>query len=571
MLKSLTIKNYALLADVEIHFGEGLNILTGETGAGKSILIGALATILGDRVDTTVLREGCSKAVIEGLFALQDNGGLSDYLKAQDLATDDQVLILRREIYDNGRSRAFVNDSPVQLSILQAVGDFLVDLHGQHEHQSLLKTPNHLRFIDSLGDYQADLDAVSVQFHQIQKFKKHLSELESQQKIVNEKKDLILFQLAEINKINPSKDEEEELLKEEKIVKNGEKLFKLTNEFYQILYEGEHSVFDKLSAVEHGLDELRSIDEQFDQHKNDCANARLAVEEISKAFQNYQSKIVFDPDRLEQIQSRIAELSGLKKKYGRSISEILKLRDNLQKEIQDLENLDSQISAFEEELDVQKKRFSQQCVSLSEKRKQVCQQLESVVPEILSYLGMYHVRFKTNLKYQNDPKGEVFHQGQTYLAKATGIDFAEFLISVNEGEDLKPLVKVASGGEISRIMLTLKSVAARKGLIPVLVFDEIDIGVSGRIAQAVGRKLKDISEIHQVICITHLPQIASMAGHHYSVNKIVKEGRTETTIKKLSDPERTEAIARLLAGEKVSETHLNSARELLHDAAVNSN
>lgn len=569
MLQSLSIKNYALLADVEIAFGRGLNILTGETGAGKSIIIGALGTILGDRVDTTVLRQGATKAIIEGRISIDDQSALKSLLQQHEVAYEDGELILRREIYDNSRSRAFINDSPVQLSLMQAIGDALVDLHGQHEHQSLLKTQTHLGFLDAFGNVKRELEEVAAGYERLQTFRRELEELESKQKAFQEKRDSYRFQINEINKVNPAVEEEETLLTEERIVKNSERLFSLASALFQILYEGENSILDQLGRVEHGLDELKNIDEKFSSYKNDCVNARLNVEEISKFLQSYKSNINFNPERLEEMQRRLAELSGLKKKYGLSIAEILKQRDQYQQELENLGNLDAQMESLRGQFENEKKIFSELCKQLSASRREAAARLEQIVPEVLQYLGMSNTRFKVALKYQDDPAGLVSIQGQTYHATASGMDVAEFQIAANKGEELRPLIKVASGGEISRIMLALKSVLASQGQIPILIFDEIDLGVSGRVAQAVGRKLKELSEFHQVICITHLPQIASMGNHHFSVEKIETKGRTETRIRKLNVEERTEAVAKLLAGERISETHLKSARELLQDAAAN--
>ena len=569
MLQSLSIKNYALLADVEIVFGEGLNILTGETGAGKSIIIGALGTILGERVDTTVLRQGATKAVIEGRVSSDDNPALKNLLQEHDVAYENGELILRREIYDNARSRAFINDSPVQLSLMQAVGDALVDLHGQHEHQSLLKIQTHLGFLDAFANVKRELEEVAQAYQRLQTLRSGLAELEKKQKAFQEKKDYYQFQITEINKINPALEEEEILLAEERIVKNGERLFSRTSDLYQILYESENSVSEQLGRVEHGLDELKEIDEKFSSYKNDCVSARLTIEEISKFFQSYKSNINFNPDRLDEIQRRLAELSGLKKKYGLSIVEILKQREQFQQELENLGNLDAQMESLRDQFESEKKIFSELCGQLSARRTEAAARLEQIVPEVLQYLGMSNTRFKVALRYQDDPAGLVSLQGQTYYATASGMDVAEFMIAANKGEEVRPLNKVASGGEISRIMLALKSILASQGQIPILIFDEIDLGVSGRVAQAVGRKLKELSEFHQVICITHLPQIASMGNHHFSVEKVETKGRTETRIRKLSVEERTEAVAKLLAGERISETHLKSARELLQDAAAN--
>lgn len=568
MLECLTIRNYTLLVDVEIPLGPGLNILTGETGAGKSIIIDALGTILGERVDTTVIRDKSQKAVIEGKFIIKDNEPLKNYLKAQDIDYDDEILILRREILDQGRSRAFINDTPVPLSTLQDVGNLLVDLHGQHEHQSLFKTQKHLEFLDDFGHLGQELNHVAQTFKTLKQLHDQKHSLEEQAQTLKEKREFYEFQLNEIQKVNPVANEEEALLAEEKILKNSELLFRLTSEFYQILYESENSVHDQLSRVMDGLIELKTIDPRFENYVKDCQTTLVTVDEISKFLQSYNSNIEFNPERLEEIQGRLAQLSSLKKKYGPTLAEVLKYRDKIKNELEAVENLDDQLLALEKEIAKVEEEFSQACANLSDKRKRVAAQLEELVPQVLSVLGMNGTRFKVEIKQEEDSKGLAFLNGKRYRASARGIDSVEFYISTNPGEPLKPLVKVASGGEISRIMLALKSIIAQGDNIPVLIFDEIDLGISGKIAQAVGKKLKDLAQYHQIICITHLPQIASMGNQHYLVEKYTSEGKTQTKIRKLDQEERTRAIAMLLAGEKISETHLQSARELLADSAM---
>ncbi len=568
MLRSLSVKNYALINEVEVEFDQGLNILTGETGAGKSIIVGALGTILGERVDMTMLRNGASKAIIEGRFSISGNGALKKILLDNDLTADDEI-ILRREILENGRSRAFINDTPVQAALLQTVSDLLIDFHGQHDHQSLLKVQNHLGFLDDFGDFKKELAVVAESYQMLQSQYSELTELEKKQTAFREKRDQYHFQINEINKVNPSAAEEDNLVYEERIVQNSERLFKLTGELYELLYEGENSVYDLMGRVDAGLNELATIDAKFSAFIKDFSGAKVAIEDLSNYLQRYQSSIAFNPQRLEEIQIRMSDLSGLKKKYGLSIEEILKQRDKFAAELDNLGNLDSQIESLKEKIQKEQAVFSGFCLNLSQKRKQTAEELESLIPEILGFLGMSNTRFKVVLKYQDDPEGWVRLQGKTYYATASGMDVAEFVIAANKGEDVRPLAKVASGGEISRIMLALKSAVASKDRIPVLVFDEIDIGVSGRVAQSVGRKLKELSQFHQIICITHLPQIASMGDQHFLVEKVERSARTETSIRKLNEDERTEAIAKLLAGERISEAHLKSARELLEDAAAN--
>jgi len=569
MLKSLLVKNYALITDAEIHFEAGLNILTGETGAGKSIVIGALGSILGERVDTSVVRDGAAKAVIEATFDVKQCADLRAFLASQNVGGWGNELVLRREISVNGRTRAFINDSPVQVGVLQQVGDLLVDVHGQHEHQSLLKISYHLRFLDEFGALEKEVAAVSDAHRQLTQLLRELEHLQDKEKAMHEKKDFYAFQLAEIGKLNPGVEEEKALLRNEKIIRNSEKLFKLTAGLYKLLYENEQSVFDGLSQALGLVGELVVIDEKFTTLKNDCEAAKLTVDELAKTVQTYSSGIEFNADKLEIIQSRLAELNGLRKKYNRSIQEILEYRDQIKAELAKIQSQDADLAAISVQIDSQKKLFSRLCQDLSSKRLKVARRLEAIIPDVMALLGMPGAGFKVALECQREEGGLAEVAGTSYRSNGNGMDLAEFLISTNAGEEVRPLRKVASGGEISRIMLALKSIIARKGRIPVLIFDEIDNGVSGRIASAVGRKLRDLAGLHQVICITHLPQIASMGEHHYLVEKYEHGGRTESTIRKLSHDERTEAIARLLAGESVSEAHLTSARELLKDAVLN--
>lgn len=569
MLTSLSIKNYALLVDVEVRFDRGLNIITGETGSGKTIILSALGTILGERVASSALRSGAPKAVVEGWFSIERDGSIRKILSENEIEQiqADQIVI-RREIYDNGRSRAFVNDTPVQLTFLEEVGELLVDLHGQHDHQSLLKVRNHIDFLDQFGNLETDLKGISADYDTLQDLFEKKERLKQQEKTIQEKKEFYTFQLNEIKKVNPTAEEEEELIREEKILMNSEQLFTLTNELYTVLYEDESSVFDRLCRANEGLEELATIDENFAPYRKEGEAARIAVEELAKYLQKYNSNIEFNHERLEEIERRLADFAGLKKKYGTSISDVVSYREKIESELAEVEGASQELEKVEEQIEAVRRRFSTNCIDLSQKRKSLADKFQTLVPEVLAVLGIAGTKFECVIKHFEEADGIVTRDGKNFRANSKGIDFIEFYVSTNPGEDVRPLSKVASGGEISRIMLALKSIAAQSDQIPVLIFDEIDMGISGRIAQAVGRKLKELSQYHQIICITHLPQIASLGDHHYLVQKERDSGRAETHIKKLSTEERTEAIAMLLSGDNISETHLKSAKELLQDSAI---
>jgi DNA repair protein RecN (Recombination protein N) len=489
------------------------------------------------------------------------------FLAEHDLGPFDHELLLRREIYATGRSRAFINDSPVQVALLQQIGDLMVDLHGQHEHQSLLKINNHLLFLDAFGGLEEERTRVAAAFQALAALRgKRQSLLERQSELLA-RRELFVFQLAEIEKVNPQPDEEDALLQQEKIVRSAERLFSLTDQNYRLVYEQEDSVYNQLSRVFADLVELRRIDARFDNALKECESAKLLVEELAGFFRDYRSKIDFSPDNVEQLQTRIAQLSGLKKRFGCDLRTVVERRQELQAQLAALDNFDLEIDKLDQEIVSATEIFASLCLGLSKGRKRAAAELESHIPAVLSHLGMPASRFNVVLQYQHDPNGTAI-DGRTYQTTANGMDIAEFVISTNAGEQMKPLAKVASGGEISRIMLALKSTIAREGQMPTLLFDEIDSGISGRIASTVGKQLKALSRFHQVLCITHLPQIASMGRHHWFVEKQTLDGRTVTRFRKLNAEERTQEIAKLLAGEKLSDAHLNSARELLQEAAL---
>jgi DNA repair protein RecN (Recombination protein N) len=571
MLKSLLIKNYAVIEQIEVDFESGLNIITGETGAGKSILIDALSLDLGERASSDAVRKGSDKAVVEAVFGISGNKRLKALLAAHEVDAQDE-LILRREVSAKGQSRCFINDSPATLTVMQDVGDLLVDLHGQHDHQSLLRTETHIDLLDDFGglaglreEFRAGYDALTRLFGE-------LEELHAKERQLRERRDLYEFQIQEIDALSPQRGEEETLETELRILENAEKLFEATSQLHQILYESERAVYDQLVVARNQLEDLSRIDKSFEEVKNECASAVAIIGEVAKFIQNYNSKVEFNPERLEQIRERIGRLALLKKKYGGSIDAVLDHREKIGKEFALAENFEGEIRKLKEQIEKERASCSAAAQRLSSKRREHVSRINGSVAAELSKLGIPNARF--DVRIENRALGKtngLDHTSKAYVklgreffdATPKGIDLVEFHISTNLGEDLKPLVKVASGGEISRIMLALKSVLAKSERLPLLIFDEIDVGVSGRIALAVGKSLKSLSQFHQVIAITHLPQIAGLADTHYVVEKIERDKRARTRMRRLDLDERVEEVAKLMSGVEVTQAGLKGARELM--------
>jgi len=571
MLKSLTIKNYALIDSAEIGFDSGLNIITGETGAGKTILIDALNLVLGDRASTEIIRKGAEKAVVEASFGIAVNKKVRAFLDEHELEGTDEV-VLRREISSKGQTRCFVNDTPVSAAQLKEIGNHLVDLHGQHEHQSLLRKETHIDLLDDFGgleglvvEYRKSYDSLNQLFHEYET-------LRQKEKLLKERRDLYEFQIKEIDAVNPQSGEETTLESELRILENSEKLFAATTQLYQILYEGEGAVFDQLVKARNQLEDLAGIDKLFEEAKSECSSAVAIVDELTKLIQSYNAKIEFNPERLEQIRERLGSLTLLKKKYGGSIDSIIAQREQLQKEFAIAENFESTLGKLESEIERERRACSAAAQRLSTKRHELTASIGKAVVAELAKLGIQNARFdiavenRTMVSTRTGKDGErafVKLGKDSYEATPQGIDFVEFHLSTNIGEDLKPLVKVASGGEVSRIMLALKSILAKSDRLPSLVFDEIDVGISGRVAQAVGKSLKNLSQFHQIVAITHLPQIASLADTHFVVEKTESQGRTTSRLRKLTDEECVKEVAKLMSGEEITEAGLEGARELM--------
>ena len=566
MLRRLYVRNLAVIDEVEIEFAPHLNIITGETGAGKSILVGALGLVLGSRADVGMLRPGKDRAVVEAEFELEADHSVFDFLKEHDLEGEDNTLLLRREILASGRSRAFVNDIPVPASLLQEVSDRLVDLHGQHEHQTLLRPSTHIVYLDEFSGLREQVAEFGRLYRRIGDLQRELARLRQEEQTLHERRELFEFQLREIQAVNPSVEEEEELIREEQILSNVQRLQEETAFVLNALYEGEGNALDAIAAAHRQLERLSEIDATFAKLAADLEQARVAVDEVAKSVLDYRAGIDADPARLEQVRGRLAEYTRLKKRYGASTEEVLRYRDKIAAQLGQFQSMSQQIESLETEIASLRERLADLSVELSEKRKAAAADLEKAVQVKLGELGMPGSVFQVVFREEEDPSGVVERQGIRYRTGPHGTDIVEFYISTNPGQDPRPLAKVASGGEISRVMLALKSVLAACDPVPTMIFDEIDMGVSGRVAQAVGRSLRELAKHRQILCITHLPQIASQGQAHFLVEKLQEGGETRTLVQRLDRQGREEAIARLLSGERLSEVHLQTARELLAEA-----
>ncbi|HOJ37670.1 MAG TPA: DNA repair protein RecN [Ignavibacteriales bacterium] len=556
MLKVLSIKDFALIDNININFGKGLNIITGETGAGKSIILDALGLILGDRASVDVIRKGANKTVIEAIFDISGNTKVKKFLVENEIDYDDE-LIVRREVSIKGTSRCFINDIPTTLNNLKEAGNYLVDLHGQHEHQSLLDVSNHIKMLDEFGNLTDKLKNYHDVYTELNKIIKQRDELKNQEKLLKEKLDFYSFQFQEISNINPQPNEDETLEEELKVLENSEKLLELTSNSYDLLYSSDNSVINLLGLIEKNLIQIV----KYDKSKNDYLNllniANENLVELSNNLRQYLDIIDLDPQALEEKRNRLVDLNNLKRKYGKSIAEILEYKDKIAKEIDIAENFNDKIAELENNIKNLYNQLFNLASELSKERKEIAQKVEQQVVAILANLGIEKAKFKVEFKNLLDE--DITKINYNFY----GYDELEFLISTNLGEDLKPLSKVASGGEISRIMLALKTILAKSDKLPILVFDEIDTGISGRIAQKVGEALKDLAKYHQIISITHLPQIAGFADIHFMVKKEESEGRTVSSITKLSDDEHIYEIAKMISGDKVTEAAIESAKTLV--------
>jgi DNA repair protein RecN (Recombination protein N) len=559
MLRELQIKNLAIIEDAVVEFGEGLNVLTGETGAGKSIIISALSLALGERASSSSVRSGKKEGSVRSFFEISSDD--LDKVSAVDLEglgiDTENGLILRRVVSSQGKSRAYINDSMVNLQTLSEISSSVIDIHGQYEHQSLLSPDNQLELLDLFGGLQKERQEVADLYASLTGLKQKISLLLQKEKERVQRIDMLEFQIEEIESAGVKPGEEEELEEEVKILGSAVRLAELANSAYDSLYASDAACIPNLSGVINDLKEISEIDSRAADALKTAEEALPLLEEVSYFLRDYKENLDFDPARLEQVQERLELIKRLKKKYGESIQDIIEHREKALIELEDLQYSEERLERLNKELDECRDSFTKKAQALSKKRKTAATKLEPKIISELAKLSMPDTQFKVSITHE---EGDDTTDG--HKAGPDGIDEVEFMISPNPGEALKPLTKIASGGELSRIMLALKGIMSESDRIPILVFDEIDAGIGGKTAEVVGKRLKALSSRHQVICITHLPQIASYADVHLKIEKSAVKGRTKVDIRRIEKEERTEEIARMLSGD-TSEVSMKHAREML--------
>ena len=543
MLKELRIKNLAIIDDLHVRFDKGLNVITGETGAGKSILVDSLGLALGSRAQSDLVRSGEKEAVIQAYFDVDTTHQFPDI--GADISDE---LIIRRSISASGKSRAYINDTMVGLQSLAEIGRALVDIHGQHEHQSLLSVERHRDFLDSFGKLQEDKAKVGALYAEVEALKREAADLRQKERERAQRIDLLRFQVQEIDAASLKPGEAVELTERKTILSNLSRLNELAETAYAMIYGSEGACVEKLSAVLSKLKEMASIDHTVSDILSILESARPLVEDASVSLRSYRDRYDLDPSTLAEVEDRIELIRRLEKKYGDTVERIIQYRNEAGSELEGLELADERLDTVDAGLKAKEAILLDAAAALSQKRRNGAKKMEALVEKELKELAFANATFVIDIRQE--------------AVSASGFDKVEFLFSANQGEPPRPLAKVASGGELSRVMLALKSVLAVFDRVPVMVFDEVDAGIGGKTAESVGTKLRTIAESHQVLCTTHLPQIASKGDFHLKTEKGQKQERTFVEIRELSGKERLQEIARMLSG-TITEVSLRHAKELL--------
>lgn len=570
MILDLRIENFAIIDHLELSFSQGLIVFTGETGAGKSIIIDAVETILGGRTDLTMIRAGTEMANVEASFSIPEplRPQVSAILEKEELLDDPQWITLGRQIRSNGRSAARVNGRSVSAALLKEIGQFLVDVHGQSEHLSLLRVNEHLGLLDSFSDLHQTQESYQVLYKTLLALRRELAELRLAESEAERRIDMLNYQINEIESARLLPDEEEGLRAERNRLANAEGLASLAQEALQILDEGDPSspaVTDLIGQAGHALSGLARLDPSQSVMDEQVQNLGEILSDLVHSLRDYLENIEFNPKRLDQVEERLNLISTLKRKYGKpgiaSTQDVLAFAKEAHRQLDSITHASERIIELEEEQTRLLEGLGKIGEELSRQRHRSAAALESALETELNDLNMNGARFKVEFIRRHDPNGVLCADGQRVAFGANGLEHVEFLVAPNPGEGLKPLVKIASGGETSRLMLAIKNVLARADQVPTLIFDEIDQGIGGRVGTVVGRKLRGLARQHQVLCVTHLPQLAAFGEQHLHVRKNIQDGRTSTHVENLSGENRMLELAQMMG--EISEGTRRSAAELL--------
>lgn len=556
MLSLLHIENIAVIEQAEIQFDDGFNVLTGETGAGKSIVIDAIGAVLGERTSRDLIRTGARSARVEAVFCnlpplcwFDENGIYPD---------ENGEILLQRELYPDGKNVCRAGGRLLTVSQLRSLGQLLLDIHGQHEGQLLLNEDRHLEYLDRFGALEAELEDYRVSFASVLSLRKEISFLQMNEADRERRIDTLNYQIAELERADLKAGEEETLLARRDLLRNAEKLIDAVQNAYFALCGNEDSqgAVSLIEDAEYSLGGIRRVNDSLNELAESMTQLRFSADDIAERVRDLRDSFDFSPGELDEVESRLDIIFRLRKKYGNSVAEMLEYLESCRKELNQIQDSDDTLMLLEQKLSKAKSEALKKAELLSERRKDAAVALQERIQLELSQLDMPKVRFSALFERKDCPDG----------LDATGMDQVRFLMSANVGEDLKPIARIASGGELARIMLALKSVLAENDDIGTLIFDEVDTGVSGRAARRVAEKMADISGTKQVLCVTHLPQIAAMADNHFSVEKGERDGRTYTQVEQLDREQRKEELARLTGGTAVTQIQLESAGQLLDEA-----
>ncbi|MFC2018951.1 DNA repair protein RecN [Chloroflexota bacterium] len=568
MLLELRAKNIGIIEEISWSLSPGLNVITGETGAGKSLVIDAVEALLGARLDEGSIRHGAGEAQIEGVFDLGRGEGLKQLLEENGIAADEESLVISCGLRRQGRSLVRVNGHAVPRSLMHRIGRFLVDVHGQSEHLSLLDKKYHLDFLDAYGHTLSRRQDFGAKVLELSGAEQELRTLVAEGENLARRQDFLRFQVDEIKRVGLKEGEEGELEQERNILASSEKLKALSAEAYQALHSEETSgpatsVLSRLSEAISTMKRLLDLDPAQKPLVDSLETALYGLEEVARDIHAYSERMEYDPQRLEEVGSRLELIRNLKRKYGQTVAEILDFQDTAERELAGLSHSAERQTQLERICISLKEEMGQMAFELSQARSRTAKRLVTEVEKELGDLNMSQIKFAVSITQAPAPEGIPSPDGGTYAFTSEGVDNLEFMVSTNPGEPLKPLARIASTGEISRFMLALKGALAQADNIPVLVFDEIDIGVGGRSGEIIGQKLWRLARNRQVICVTHLPQLAVFADAHYSVHKEVSDIRTVSMLATLGDGSRLQELAVMLGGQQYTETSLDNARELI--------